>query len=152
MISKAEILKTELEKIRKSCGGILKPEAIVDAAREKSSPLHCYFEWDDTAAAKAHRLWQARMLIVTVTVEFPAERNEIITLQRYISLKSDQRNGGGYRAIVEVLQNDKRRQEFIEDLRSDIRIFTQKYRMIREAREIILVMHKTDKKLRVKSA
>jgi len=52
--------------------GRLTPEEVVDEARDPDSPLHRYFEWDDSAAAEAWRLNQARSMIrwVHATVEY----------------------------------------------------------------------------------
>ena len=38
--------------------GKLKPEAVVEAAKDPASPLHARFEWDDGKAAQEHRLWR----------------------------------------------------------------------------------------------
>jgi len=43
--------------------GVLTPEAVVDAAASLTSPLHSFFEWDDTKAGRHYRLQQARNLI-----------------------------------------------------------------------------------------
>lgn len=43
--------------------GLIQPETVVANARDPASPLHTYFEWDDSAAAHQHRLAQARRLI-----------------------------------------------------------------------------------------
>src|SRR3990167_2956704 len=39
------------------------PEAVVKRAENPKSPLHEYFEWNDTAAAQAYRIIQAGELI-----------------------------------------------------------------------------------------
>ena len=44
----------ELERIRKANGGI-SPASVVDEARDEESPLHDWFEWDDTEAAERFR-------------------------------------------------------------------------------------------------
>lgn len=46
--------------------GRLTPEAVVEDARSKTSPLHQYFEWDDKRAAHTARLEAARRLIKAV--------------------------------------------------------------------------------------
>ena len=37
-------------------GGVFGAEAVVEAARPEDAPLHSYFEWDDTEAARRYRL------------------------------------------------------------------------------------------------
>lgn len=56
----------ELERIR--AGGGLTPEAVVLTARNPDNPLHNAFEWDDSEAARQHRLYQARTLIRAVVI------------------------------------------------------------------------------------
>lgn len=43
--------------------GKVTPESVVEDARSETSPLHRYFEWNDTKAAKKYRLSQARLII-----------------------------------------------------------------------------------------
>jgi hypothetical protein len=44
------------------------PEAVVDDARDPTSPLHDLFEWDDAVAAHNFRLQVARRIIRTVRI------------------------------------------------------------------------------------
>jgi hypothetical protein len=52
-----------LKEIAKRDGGLLRPQAVVDAARRKESPLHGAFCWNNTEAAEKYRLLQAQQLI-----------------------------------------------------------------------------------------
>ena len=60
-----------LKEIAKRDGGLLRPQAVVNAARPKDSPLHSAFCWNNTEAAQKYRLLQAQQLIRSfrVTVE-----------------------------------------------------------------------------------
>lgn len=65
---------TQLEALKEIAardGGFLRPQAVVDAARDRDSPLHGAFCWNDTEAAKRYRILQAQQLIRSfrVTVE-----------------------------------------------------------------------------------
>lgn len=62
--------------------GRLTPEDVLAAARDKSSPLHDSFEWDDDAAAHAYRLDQARGLIRRVRV-FVTVADKVLCVPRY---------------------------------------------------------------------
>lgn len=64
---RAEVAAAELEKIENQHGE-LTPETVVREAKNKRSPLHSAFEWDDKAAAEQHRLQQARQLIASIEV------------------------------------------------------------------------------------
>ena len=52
-----------LKQIAAQNGGLLRPSAVVEAARDENSPLHSAFCWDDTEAARLYRLDQAQRLI-----------------------------------------------------------------------------------------
>lgn len=79
--------------------GRLDPVAVVDAARDPASPLHAYFEWDDTEAARQHRLGQARQLIRRVKIEVTV-RDVPVEVVRYVRDKDD--GADGYRDILKV--------------------------------------------------
>lgn len=49
--------------------GEITPERVVEAARDKKSPLHDCFEWDDAKAGHAWRIAQARVLLRGVPME-----------------------------------------------------------------------------------
>lgn len=49
----AAVVGSELTKIHSSYGCI-KPEIVVRTAESARSPLHGYFTWDDTIAAREH--------------------------------------------------------------------------------------------------
>lgn len=49
--------------------GRLMPQDVVNAARNRRSPLNPFFEWDDSVAAQRYRLQQASLLIRRVRVE-----------------------------------------------------------------------------------
>lgn len=66
----AEKAYESLIAIKDRNGGNLTREAIVAKAKAKSHLLHPIFEWDDTEAAKQHRLTQAGTLIRSIEVTY----------------------------------------------------------------------------------
>jgi len=65
---KADVLGSELERIRKEKGGYLRTADVVEEAEAKSNPLHDCFEWDDSSAGHQYRMQQARQLIRVVHI------------------------------------------------------------------------------------
>lgn len=49
--------------------GSFTPKQVVETATAPSSPLHKYFEWDDSRAAHAYRLTQARHLVGAIYID-----------------------------------------------------------------------------------
>ena len=76
--SKAQRYGDRIEKISKR--GRISPDSIIDDAIDESSPLHDWFEWDDTVAGHAYRKGQARNLLSNIiTVEIlPSGKEEEI--------------------------------------------------------------------------
>ena len=108
--------------------GILRPEAVVDAAKNKKNPLHTRFEWDDTEAGHRYRIWQARQIINVQVVQLPHTE----TVSRvYVSLPRD-RDEGGYRAVVDVLNDDELREEMLSAALADANRWRSKYRDLKE--------------------
>ena len=52
----------ELKRLAAKNRGLFLPEAVVEAAKPETSPLHSQFTWDNTEAAKKYRIWEARRL------------------------------------------------------------------------------------------
>ena len=126
---KKEVVSKELERIRNQNGGVLNPADVVAAAAPKSNPIHDLFTWDDTAAAIEYRLWQARMLIrVTVTV-LPGDTKES---RVYVSLEEDRNSEGGYRHVVDVLQDSDLREKLLEQALEELSEIQKKYKHLKE--------------------
>jgi hypothetical protein len=124
MLSNATAL-AELEAIRQQTGGILKAEDVVNTASSLTSPLHDYFEWDDTRAADEFRLQQARMLIRSVVVIIPKHSEPVAA---YVSLREDRiQDGGGYRTVIDVMSDDKLRERLLLEALADLEHWQRKY-------------------------
>lgn len=70
-------------------------ENIVKVAKNPASPLHKYFEWDDSIAAQKYRLSQARTLVLSIGFE---------------------ENGQSYRQFESVVINGERMYESAENI------------------------------------
>jgi hypothetical protein len=132
----------ELKRIAEKHGNLLKPEIVVQCARQKTSPLHKYFEWNNSEAAEKYRIWQARQLLA-VTVEYIQSSREPV--QVFVSLKPD-RKTGGYRVLSEVLTDAEMRQQMLADAKADMDVFIHKYKRLTELASVFSVMKKVLKR------
>lgn len=122
----------ELNELCQSNGGLLEPEHVVDYAADPNTMLHSKFTWDNDAASHLWRLHQARNLIrVVVTVEKSTQS----VIRAFVSLSSD-REEGGYRAMVSVLNNKAMRQQMLEDAKRELIVFRDKYSMLKELSKV----------------
>src|ERR1700677_2890830 len=63
------VIQAALYAIAERNAGRLTPDLVLLSAQSPDSPLHEHFTWDDTDAARKHRLNEARTLIRSVKVE-----------------------------------------------------------------------------------
>lgn len=111
---------------------LLKPEAVVDAARPRSSPLHGYFTWNNAEAADQWRLVQARALLRSVIVMNPAGLDVQPTV-RYVSLLMDRSQpGGGYRAVETVLASQALREEYMHTAMTELNGWLKRHAHMRD--------------------
>lgn len=142
-MDKIEYYANELEKVRLHNNGILNPRVIVKIAANDKSPLHDYFEWDDTKASHEYRLWQARQLISVIVTVLPNDNEPI---RMYVSLKDDRKRGAkGYRQIVDVLNDGELRKRLLIEAFAEFKYFKQKYQQLKEFIPVFEAMEKVEK-------
>lgn len=122
----------QLDAIREA-HGLLKDELVVEAAREESSPLHGFFQWDDTEAARKYRLLQAGMLIRSVRVVVSEAPHRPPT--RAFFHVSDA-TGKGYQAADLALRDVDQRTELLADALRQLRALQRKYADLKELAEV----------------
>ena len=133
MSSKYNRVKAELDKL--AVDGKLTAQAVVDAAREESSPLHGYFEWDDNKAANEYRLLQARKLIRVVVQ--PCEPLDNQPMHVYQSLVTDRVvPGGGYRTTEAILSTEAWRNTLLEQAKRELISVRNKYASLTELAKV----------------
>ena len=123
-----DIEKSVLMDIAKKNGGILQVDAVLDEAKDETSPLHSHFEWDDSVAAEAHRRYQARVLIQRCKITIV--ESEPTTIRAFVSLQSDREAGGGYRMTTKVMDDAALREELMHDIRLTIARWNQKLNLL----------------------
>lgn len=134
---KNEDVVNELVRLAEAHGGELQPAVVVDAARDNTSPLHSHFEWDDSAASAAWRLYQARQLINVVVRYETIGENKLIPVRVFVSLTPDrQQDGGGYRLVTRVMSDTAQRQQLLIDALAELRRVQAKYAELKELAEV----------------
>lgn len=131
----SEAVAEELERLAKDDeDGLVRPEAVVEAARDESSPLHKHFEWDDGEAAERYRLYQARRLIVKVTIVRAPYKGPT-----YVNVKVS-RTGQvrqGYVKVDRAAADPNLYDQIVEDARKGIVNYRNRLSAFEEAHEIV---------------
>ncbi len=138
-INKTEVT-SEIRRIARRHNGMVRPKDVVKSAEPESSPLHRYFDWDDSEAAYNWRLHQARNLL-RVVVEYPeGEKDRAIRV--VTSLTPDRMAGNGYRVTTEVMSDEGHRRQMLADALAELRTFERKYRELKELAEVFAAVRK----------
>lgn len=114
---------------------------VVDAAKRPSSPLHKYFDWDDSDAATKWRVHQARMMICWVTVEVKdSPKSEPVRAFYNVHDAEEpaegEERGRGYVTLENVMDNEDYRRQVVEGALREAEGWANRYRAYRELRPV----------------
>lgn len=137
-MSKAEQIGQELDALRATSGLLLPEEVVAWAQGHPESALHSQFEWDDSEAARAWRIWQARRVIAVYIVSDEGERT-------VVSLSIDRKASGGYRDVQDVLKDDELRKVLVRDALAELKRVKAKYEHIKELASVYAEIEKADR-------
>ena len=131
----------ELEKIRERDSSI-EPEAVVNRAKAKNSALHKNFTWDDTEAARLHRLEQARGLIRSVEVVYQTApqvqaRMYSVTTQAPVAEEKPRKV---YQTTKNLLEDPLARDELLSRAIREALSFRRKYHGLSELAKVFHAM------------
>jgi hypothetical protein len=116
--------------------GELTAQAVLDAARPKSHPLHSRFEWNDKAAGEAYRLEQARELIRKVRISYkPSEGGAFSSVRAWHSLSTDE--GRAYRSAEEIAEDPFLLKLHLQNMEREWRALREKYKDFAEFAQIV---------------
>jgi len=115
----------------------------VEFAKSPTTALHSVFTWDDTKAAEAYRLQQARQILRVVVEVLPGD--DPLKYRATVSLKEDRYNGMGYRIMADVLTDARLREIMLMEARADMAIFMDKYESLKELAAVFEAMSKVVK-------
>lgn len=134
----------ELERIREDHGE-LTPNVVVEEASAPGSPLHCYFEWDDTAAADEYRKHQARNLICSVVVTYRKGNNKR-EVRGFLSLENGENPGRAYHPVEEAMTSAAMRARLVDRALRDAELWKMRYDRLVELAEIFEAIERTRRK------
>jgi hypothetical protein len=141
-----------LELLKGQAEGDLTPEAVVADAQHDNSPLHNLFEWDDTEAARQHRLHQARNLIGVVVVRYLVDgETEPRNIRAFVNLKMED-GGHVYRSTIASLQDPQTRDVVLSGALRELQTFERKYRDLAELSEVFDALARVEKPRRRRKA
>lgn len=123
----AQKIGKELEKLE--ILGELNSEAVLKYAEShKNSELYKCFEWSDTEASKRYRLYQASLILSSISLEIKEEPK--IKQRVYVSVKSTETGERTFKNIKEVLKNDDEYQQLISRAKLEFDNCKERYQSV----------------------
>lgn len=139
----ARIVRAELERIAGNADLIgLTTEAVVEAARDPSSPLHGYFTWNIQDAAHKQWLAEARKLIQSVRyVIVSQDTNEPVRVRSIVSTKILSQNDTPteYHGWIDrraLLRRQETRARFIARAKAELKQWAHRFCDVEELRSL----------------
>lgn len=124
-------LREQLQFIRAERGA-LTPEVVVEAAKPRTHPLHCRFEWNDKVAGHEYRKVQAAELIRSVRVTYGKESDgQPKSVRAFVPVRGESPQST-YEPIEDVMQDDFSRRLVLQQCRREWLTFERKYGHLEE--------------------
>jgi hypothetical protein len=139
--TKGDIVEAELKRIWDERAE-LRASYVLDEARHDDSPLHQFFQWDDTAAAEGFRLFQAAALIRSVKLRVTStdQRGQVTDYvvrawqpARYV----DDSDTGKYLPVEMIREDPKVREALIRQMGRDAETFRRRYSHLTEFAQVV---------------
>ena len=140
-IAKAQIYGQHLDSLQ-SGSDVLTPATVISDAKDKDSPIHSYFEWDNKKAGNKHRLHQARALMnsILVTIVYPDNSKSKIRKFHNIVIKyseKEKKSERGYVSVDVVVQSKELTSQVVEFARSELAAWSKRYSQYKELQSFV---------------
>ena len=137
---KAQIYGERLNELSQKQGEITPPIVLADA-RSPKSPLHNYFEWNNTKAAEKWRLEQAGDLIRSITVEVIKDNGDKEDVRYFFSVSSENSTTSEPNAIYvslnTIMTDADKRAEVITYAKRELQGWANRYQQYSELQDIV---------------
>lgn len=115
--------------------GIITPELVLKDARNDESPLHEGFDWDDSTAAEAYRLDQARYILRSIVVVTSISDEETKTIRAFVSVKPTE-GEKIYTTIAYAMSDTEFRQQLIDRAYKELQQWSTRYKELVEFKTV----------------
>ena len=145
--SKREIVETELRRIWDERAELSAAD-ILEEARPEDSPLHPFFEWDDSQAAENFRLFQAGMLIRSVKLRVTSidARGQITDyrVRAWVPRRYLDGDVGTYLPVEQARDDPKIREALTRAMLRDAEAFRRRYEHLDEFSRVVRDLIESD--------
>lgn len=134
----AQIAGNELERIRTQNNGRLDSNRVVEEARDKASPLHPAFEWNDKKAAQAWRVEQAGHMIRCIEVVIERPSGNAPPIRAFVSVKRDEDRS--YTSVQHALSDGELRLQVVAQAWAELEAWRKRHAELVEFAKIFALI------------
>lgn len=124
------------------------PRDVLKAARARSSPIHEFFDWDDTVAAKRWRLRQAQELVKAVHVVYVDSAGESQTVRAFVNLYEGRAETGPFYSTLQVLSDKDQRKIVLRRALAEAEAWRKRYEQYDELAAICAAIRRSVRRRR----
>ncbi len=140
---KAQEVGEELERIRTINNGRLTADLVMEAAVDRKSPLHRYFEWRDDKAGISWRKTQASELIRSITIVVEVKKGPQPKLRAFVSVKRGKDRS--YTSVAHAMSDADLRRQVLSDAWSELEGWRRRYANLKEFARVHAVIDRLTK-------
>lgn len=129
-VKDANAVGKHIEMLRDKFKGEITPQDVLDDAKHGNSPLHSFFEWDDSAAAQSHRLQQARGLIRSVVAIYTSPDKPAVKQKAYVHINEPE--APHYREAGHAMSQTKTRELVLQSAWREFQGWRKRYKDLSE--------------------
>lgn len=126
----ANAVGQHLDLLRVKCKGELTPGDVVADAKSHNSPLHRFFEWNDSDAAQHYRLQQARGLIRSVVAVIVGGDEPAKRTQAFVHVPEP--SAPHYRSADHAMSSERTREMVLRQAFREFRAWQKRYEHLEE--------------------
>lgn len=151
---KAQIYGECIEEINDKKGGAVRTRDVIEAAQDKHSAIHDYFEWDNEIAGAKYRTHQARQLLnhLTVIVKTDGEEREQKAYLNVSVITEEGRVEQIYVTINRALTDDEFRAQILAQAIKEIEYWQQKYEEYSELGAIFQAIEAAKEEMKIEES
>ena len=119
--------------------GAITAKLLLDESRPVTAILHSCYEWNDEKAAEKYRLGQSKEILSNLTivmVENDGTDTVIQPVRAYVSMNG-RNETASYISTVKALSNKDARNIVLENAKSELKSFVQKYNSLCDVAELL---------------
>lgn len=137
-MAEASEVGARIDLLRQQCSGEITPRDVVDDARNPNSPLHSFFEWDDSSAAEQYRLSQARCLIRSVVAVYTQPDKPAVRTRMYVHINEP--GAQHYREVSHAMSRSETRNAVLRRAWRELQAWRKRYAILKEFSDLIEVI------------